>query len=300
MLAGGRSSCHASWIAASTSGSGGSSSARPVGRRMSKAALGRVLRRDLRDEPAAERLRRRSCVRAHPRSVERDQRIVGDEGAVGGLDRDEPRACSLLVELAQGRLLHVHRMGIGLAVEVHLLDEIVRGLAVVHDRSLDRPDGGADVRPSDVGEAQPRPLAGDGVVLGGNGREPRGREARVGMPEPERAVLGVPIVRPAAARSGQGEDVASSRSSPAASRARGRAASTSRSPGATRRATGILGGHPLRGDAVVEEPAPERGGRRPERRSFAPAASAASASPDVSAKPSILTSRPPERCVSRL
>src|SRR5687768_4063600 len=75
-----------------------------------KAARGRVLRRDLRDKPPAELLRGRSFVRGYPRSLERDQRIVRDEGAVGGPNPDEPRLRALLVQLAQVRLLDVNRM----------------------------------------------------------------------------------------------------------------------------------------------------------------------------------------------
>ena len=108
-----------------------------VGRAEARAR--RQLRRDLVGEELAGSARAPwRCGGADPGAVEHDERVVGVEGALGRIERHEPRLrAAVAVEVEQRDLLHRHGRRVARALAAHLVGDEERGVAVVHDRALD-------------------------------------------------------------------------------------------------------------------------------------------------------------------
>ena len=167
--------------------------------------------------------------------LQRHQRVVGEERAVGRVDRDEPLAVAgAAVEVQQRDLLHRHRRRVAEPAAAHLVGDEQRRVAVVDDRALEL----ADLRPraGDVGLGQALLLA-DRRVVGGRDRGQAGRrEVRVGVHVLEAAELRPADRGPAAGR--QLRELRRSRAGASGSRRRRPTASTSRSRAACGRSTG--------------------------------------------------------------
>ncbi|MFL5844949.1 MAG: hypothetical protein ACJ762_09675 [Solirubrobacteraceae bacterium] len=148
------------------------------------------------------------------------------------------------------------------ALLAQLIGDEQRRVAVVDDRALDALDLLARGRAGHVGDGQALALAGRGVVLGGHRRQAGGREVGVGVDELERAELGAPVGRPAAVVLGQAQDVleADLLARPAQRLGHRLPHRDDQRRADDRR---VLGRRPRRVRFVVEQPAPQRGGRRP-------------------------------------
>ena len=161
----------------------------------------------------------------HPRRVEDDDRVVGEErpflgvdghqgdpGLAGDLARigDAVRVAGVVVDdrlLLDGDRRGVGQPGAPLVVLVEVVHERQGDVAVVDDRRLHGPGEGVDLGPGQVLGRQVTGLVGGRVVLGDGGREGAGREVGVGLAEPERAPLRVALAAPAGRVLGQLQDV---------------------------------------------------------------------------------------------
>ena len=173
-----------------------------------------------------ERLRPGLLVGAHPRRVEDEEGVVGEDRALLRVDGHQlgPGWAGLLagVELPvrvagvvvdDRLLLDGERRGVlqggALLVGPVPVVEVGQGrVAVVVDRGLDRGVEGVGLGLGQVLEGQVAGLAGGGVVLGDEGRQARGGEVGVGLAQAERPPFGVPERGPARLALGQVEDVA--------------------------------------------------------------------------------------------
>ena len=253
MLAGLRSRRQAFLIAARTRGSGGVSTragcfgsaplatvigatgafARSEGRKPYFAASSGVIlsARYFWKSAGARLLRRR-----HPRGIQREERRVGVERPLLGIDRHELVAIAArAVEVEQRHLLHRHRAGVARPLLLQLVRDEQRRVPVVDDRALDVADLLARLRVRDVLLGQPLLLAQRGEVLGDDRRQPRGGEVGAGVDELEGAELRLAERRPALARGRQLEHVGEAELLLRPARAPAPSAPTSRSPAACAR-----------------------------------------------------------------
>ena len=166
-----------------------------------EARLGGEFGRDLVGQVLLERLRALGLLGRHPRRLEREERRVGVERALLGIDRDELGGTGLAVaiEVEQRDLLHRDRARVAHALLVELLGDEERRVPVVDDRALDVAHALACGAAGDVLLGQALLLAGRGVVLRHDGREPGGREVGARVDELELAELGAAEVGPALA-----------------------------------------------------------------------------------------------------
>ena len=223
------------------------------------------LGRDLRGQVGAEDLGGALLLGGHPVALQRHQRVVGEERALLRVDRDEPLAVARApVEVDHRDLLHRHRRRVAEATAAHLVGDEQRRVAVVDDRALQPAHLRAAAR--DVGLGQALLLADRRVVGGGDRGQAGGGEVRVGVHVLERPELRLADRGPAAggkllellvAELALG--VAVRVGQPLPHRDHERCAHDRR----------VLVGDEAAVGLVVEQPAPERGRRRPQGRAQA-------------------------------
>ena len=281
MSAGLRSSRQDSLIAASTRGSGrpstrsGSSGSAPfssltgatggvsrsAGRKPAAAATCGVIRSARKRWNAPRAL---GLLGRDPRGVEHDERVVGEERALLRVERDQLVAAGAVrVEVEQRDLLHRDRARVARALLAHLVGDEQRRVAVVDDAALDLAHRAARLRAGHLGLREPLLLARRGVVLGDDGGEPAGGEVRVGVDELERAELGPPERGPAALVAREAQDVVEPDALlRPAERARHRLPHRDHERRAHDRL--VLARRDLAVGLEVEQPAPQRGRRRPD------------------------------------
>ena len=162
----------------------------------------------------AEQLGRLLLLGAHPRRVEDDQRVVGEQRALGRVDRHQrhlrwagdfariQHAVGIAAVVVEQRLLldrdgrNVRERGAPGVGPVPVVEEGQRRVAVVHHGPLDVAGELLDVGPRQVLAREPLRLAGRGVVLGDGEVQPARREVRVGLAQPERTPLRVAELGP--------------------------------------------------------------------------------------------------------